>query len=165
MDAYRKFLHSKIHRATVTHADLQYEGSLTIPPRLMLAAKLLDYEAIQIWNVTSGTRLETYAITGLDDCSICANGAAATAHRFGSFAMPHTSTRMKWPKPRYAPSPLRRANDSSVRSVTKQSSSPCSVSGCSPSCVTELQRLAEGVGFEPTGVLTGPKLGASVRRW
>lgn len=77
LDAFRKFLHSKIHRATVTHADLHYEGSLTIPPKLMQAAKLLDYEAINIWNVTSGTRLETYAITGSDDVSICANGAAA----------------------------------------------------------------------------------------
>lgn len=77
MEAFRKFLHSKIHRATVTHADLHYEGSLTIPPRLMEAAKFLDYEAIHVWNVTRGTRLETYAITGTDDVSICANGAAA----------------------------------------------------------------------------------------
>ena len=77
MDNYRKFLHSKIHRATITHADLNYEGSLTIPPKLMAAAKLMDYEAIQLWNVTRGTRLETYAITGSDDVSMCANGAAA----------------------------------------------------------------------------------------
>ena len=77
METYRKFLHSKIHRATITHADLHYEGSLTIPPKLMAAAQLLDYEAIQLWNVTRGTRLETYAITGTDEHSICANGAAA----------------------------------------------------------------------------------------
>ena len=73
----RKFLHSKIHRATITEADLQYEGSLTIPAQLMQAANLKDYEAIQVWNVTRGTRLETYAITGKDDKTICSNGAAA----------------------------------------------------------------------------------------
>ncbi len=73
----RKFLHSKIHRATITQADLHYEGSLTIPPQLMQAANLKDYEAIQVWNVTRGTRLETYAITGTDEKTICSNGAAA----------------------------------------------------------------------------------------
>lgn len=78
MHAQRKVLHSKLHRATITHADLDYEGSLTIPPYLMEAAKLKDYESIHIWNVTRGTRLETYAITGPKDKNyICSNGAAA----------------------------------------------------------------------------------------
>ena len=81
---HRKFLRSKIHRATVTQADLDYEGSLTLPPNLMRAADLLPYEAVQVWNVTRGTRLETYAIEGIEGCrDICANGAAAHLIRPG----------------------------------------------------------------------------------
>ncbi|GIW99065.1 MAG: aspartate 1-decarboxylase [Pirellulaceae bacterium] len=74
----RKFLKSKIHRATVTQADLEYEGSLTLPPELMKAADIHPYEAIQVWNVTRGSRIETYAIEGQAGSSaVCANGAAA----------------------------------------------------------------------------------------
>lgn len=80
----RKFLHSKIHRATVTHADLHYEGSVTIPPDLLVAADIHEYEAVCVWNVTQGTRFETYAITGLPDSrDICVNGAAAHLVRPG----------------------------------------------------------------------------------
>lgn len=81
---YRKFLRSKIHRATVTQADLDYEGSLTLPPNLMRAADIQPYEAVQVWNVTRGSRLETYAITGDEgSLDICANGAAAHLIRPG----------------------------------------------------------------------------------
>jgi aspartate 1-decarboxylase len=74
----RKMLRSKIHRATVTHADVAYEGSVTIPPDLLEAADICEYEAVSIWNVASGTRLETYAITGEPGSrDICVNGAAA----------------------------------------------------------------------------------------
>jgi aspartate 1-decarboxylase len=75
---YRKMLKSKIHRACVTHANLDYEGSITIPSELLKIANILPYEAVNIWNVTAGTRFETYAIEGLADSSdICINGAAA----------------------------------------------------------------------------------------
>ncbi len=75
---YRKMLGSKIHRARVTQADLSYEGSVTISPELLQAANLRPYEAVNIWNVTSGTRLETYAISGRPGSTdICINGAAA----------------------------------------------------------------------------------------
>jgi len=78
MDGFRKVLRSKIHRATVTQADLHYEGSITIPPELMHEAGLVAYEAVNVWNVTQGTRFETYAIEGLPESSdICVNGAAA----------------------------------------------------------------------------------------
>lgn len=78
LSMYRKFLRSKIHRATVTQADLDYEGSLTLPPNLLRAADIQPYESVQVWNVTLGSRLETYAIEGLEGSSdICANGAAA----------------------------------------------------------------------------------------
>ncbi|WP_298625393.1 aspartate 1-decarboxylase [uncultured Legionella sp.] len=76
--AYRKMLKSKIHRATVTEADLDYEGSITISPELLKAADILPNEAVNIWNITAGTRFETYAITGeKGSTDICVNGAAA----------------------------------------------------------------------------------------
>ena len=69
---------SKIHRALVTHADLDYEGSVTISGELMDAARILEHEQVHIWNVTRGTRLVTYALRGADDSGvICINGAAA----------------------------------------------------------------------------------------
>jgi aspartate 1-decarboxylase len=74
----RIMLKSKIHRATVTGADLHYEGSVTIDRDLMDAADIVSYEKVAVWNVTNGSRLETYAIEG-ERCSgvICLNGAAA----------------------------------------------------------------------------------------
>jgi aspartate 1-decarboxylase len=81
---YRKVLAAKIHRATVTAADVDYEGSVTIPPELLEAAGIHPYESVQLWNITRGTRLETYAITGLPGSGeICANGAAAHLIRPG----------------------------------------------------------------------------------
>ena len=74
----RKMLKSKIHRATVTGADLHYEGSVTIDQDLMEAADIIPYEAVAVWNVTNGSRLETYAIEGERGSGvICLNGAAA----------------------------------------------------------------------------------------
>lgn len=75
---YRKMLKSKIHRACVTEADLDYEGSITISPELLQAANILQHEAVNVWNVTAGTRFETYAIKGKPGSTdICVNGAAA----------------------------------------------------------------------------------------
>jgi aspartate 1-decarboxylase len=69
---------SKIHRATVTHADLEYEGSVTVDSDLLDAAEILPYEAVHIWNVTRGSRLMTYALPGpRGSGAICVNGAAA----------------------------------------------------------------------------------------
>jgi aspartate 1-decarboxylase len=74
----RTLFKSKIHRATVTHADLEYEGSVTIDAELMRAANILPYERVHIWNVTTGSRLETYALEGPAGSGlICVNGAAA----------------------------------------------------------------------------------------
>jgi aspartate 1-decarboxylase len=69
---------AKIHRATVTHADLEYEGSATISGELMDAAGILEHEQVHVWNITRGTRLVTYAIRGEDRSGVvCNNGAAA----------------------------------------------------------------------------------------
>jgi aspartate 1-decarboxylase len=71
-------LKSKIHRAVVTHADLEYEGSITVSPELLQMADILPYESVHIWNVSAGTRFETYAIEGVPGSHhICVNGAAA----------------------------------------------------------------------------------------
>ena len=78
MESLRIMLRAKIHRAVVTAADLNYEGSLTIPPELLEITGIKQYEAIQVWNVTRGTRFETYAIDGVRGSGeICVNGAAA----------------------------------------------------------------------------------------
>ena len=71
-------LKSKLHRVTVTEADLNYIGSVTIDPILMEAANMIEGEKVQIVNVNNGERLETYIITGeTNSGSICLNGPAA----------------------------------------------------------------------------------------
>lgn len=74
----RTLLKSKIHRATVTEADLEYDGSVTIDRDLMEAADLVEHERVEIYDVTNGSRLTTYAISGpAGSGQICINGAAA----------------------------------------------------------------------------------------
>lgn len=71
-------LKGKIHRARVTDANLNYEGSITIDAALMEAADILPFEQVQVYNLTNGNRFETYAIAGERDSGvICINGAAA----------------------------------------------------------------------------------------
>jgi aspartate 1-decarboxylase len=71
-------LKSKIHRATVTEANLEYEGSITIDETLMEAADLVPYERVDVWDCTNGNRLSTYVIPGeAGSGEICINGAAA----------------------------------------------------------------------------------------
>ena len=74
----RSMLKGKIHRATVTGADLHYEGSITIDQDLLEAADILPYEEVRIYNVNNGERFETYAIPGPKGSGVvCINGAAA----------------------------------------------------------------------------------------
>jgi aspartate 1-decarboxylase len=80
----RTFFKSKIHRATVTQADLEYEGSVTLDEDLMDAAGVWEYEAVHVWNVTRGTRLQTYALKGQRGSGVvCVNGAAAHLNKPG----------------------------------------------------------------------------------
>ena len=86
---------SKIHRATVTHADLAYEGSVTIDAELLDAAGILPYEAVHIWNATQGTRLMTYALEGpRGSGAICVNGAAAHLNKPGDLVILATFAEM-----------------------------------------------------------------------
>ena len=74
----RTMFKSKIHRATVTKADLNYEGSITIDADLLRAADILPYEMVHVWNITNGQRLVTYTIAGkAGSGEICVNGAGA----------------------------------------------------------------------------------------
>lgn len=74
----RTMLKSKIHRATVTEACLDYQGSITIDSKLLEAADILEYEQVHIYNISNGERFTTYAIEGPPDSGvICLNGAAA----------------------------------------------------------------------------------------
>ena len=81
---FRKVLKSKIHRATVTRSDLNYEGSICIDEILVEAAGLLPYEAVSVWNVNNGQRFETYVIPAQRGSGeICLNGAAARLAQCG----------------------------------------------------------------------------------
>ena len=74
----RTVLKSKIHRATVTEANLYYEGSITIDSQLMRAADILEHEKVEVLNLNTGSRIETYCIKGKPATGvICLNGPAA----------------------------------------------------------------------------------------
>lgn len=75
---YRTMMKSKIHRATVTEANLQYEGSITLAADLMKAADLLPGEKVHVVNINNGSRIETYCVEGASGSgTVCMNGAAA----------------------------------------------------------------------------------------
>lgn len=77
-------LKSKIHRATVTEANLQYEGSVTIDSDLMRAADLLPGEKVHVLNLNNGSRIETYCVEGpAGSGTVCLNGAAARRGQAG----------------------------------------------------------------------------------
>jgi aspartate 1-decarboxylase len=82
--SFVKLMKSKIHRATLTESNLDYEGSIGIDEALLEASGILPYEAVHVWNISTGGRLETYAVP-LPKLSgrICLNGAAARSAQCG----------------------------------------------------------------------------------
>lgn len=77
-------LKGKIHRATVTEAQLNYVGSITIDKTLLDASGILEYEAVQVVNIANGSRFLTYTIAGVPNSgTICLNGAAARLAQIG----------------------------------------------------------------------------------
>ncbi len=81
---YRCMLKSKIHRAIVTETELYYEGSITIDADIMEKAGLLPYEKVEVFNMSTGLRIETYVIEGRRGTSvICLNGPAARTAQVG----------------------------------------------------------------------------------
>lgn len=84
----RTLLKSKIHRATVTDANLEYEGSVTIDRALMAAADIVEHERVDVYDVTNGARLTTYAIPGPAGSGVvCINGAAAHLVKAGDLVI------------------------------------------------------------------------------
>jgi len=84
----RHMMKSKIHRATVTAAELHYEGSLTVDADLLDAADILPHEQIHVWDVTNGIRLTTYALPGKRGSGeVCVNGAGAHLIRPGDLVI------------------------------------------------------------------------------
>jgi aspartate 1-decarboxylase len=84
----RTMFKSKIHRATVTDANLDYEGSVTIDADLLRAADILPFEGVHIWNVTRGSRIETYALEGPNGSGVvCVNGAGAHQNKPGDIVI------------------------------------------------------------------------------
>lgn len=92
----RSMLKSKLHRLTVTHADVDYEGSLTLDAHLLEAADILPFEEVHVWNVTRGTRLRTYAMVAAAGSGVvCVNGAAAHLAQPGDLVIVATFTQME----------------------------------------------------------------------
>jgi aspartate 1-decarboxylase len=92
----RSMLKSKLHRLTVTHADVDYEGSLTLDAHLLDAADILPIEEVHVWNVTRGTRLRTYAMVAEAGSGVvCVNGAAAHLAQPGDLVIVATFTQME----------------------------------------------------------------------
>ncbi len=92
----RIMLKSKIHRATVTDANIDYEGSISIYENLMQAAGILPFEQVHIYNISNGNRFQTYAIKGKRDSGdICINGAAAHLAKKGDIIIIATYAAME----------------------------------------------------------------------
>lgn len=92
----RSIFKSKLHRVRVTEANLEYEGSVTIDDDLLQAADILPYERVHVWNITNGSRLETYALRGPAGSGvICLNGAAARLAQPGDLAIIATFAEME----------------------------------------------------------------------
>jgi aspartate 1-decarboxylase len=97
----RMMFKSKIHRATVTAANQDYEGSLTMDADLLDAADILPYEQIHVWDVTNGARLVTYALPGVRGSGeVCVNGAGAHLVKPGDLVIVATYTMMTGRKAR-----------------------------------------------------------------
>lgn len=84
----RTMMKGKIHRATVTDSNLDYQGSITVDETLLEKAAIIPYERVDVYNVTNGERFTTYAIVGPRDSGvICVNGAAAHKAKRGDIVI------------------------------------------------------------------------------
>jgi aspartate 1-decarboxylase len=94
-------LKAKIHRATVTEANIDYDGSLTVDALLLEAAGILPHEMIHVWDVTRGTRLVTYAMRGEPNSGVmCVNGAGAHLVKPGDLVIVAAYAEMDEPEAR-----------------------------------------------------------------
>ena len=113
-----EMLKSKIHRATITDANLHYKGSLTVPKVLLKKSGMLNGEKVQVVNINNGARLETYIQEGDDDKEICLNGAAARLGEPGDRAIIITYALMTEEEAKeYKPTIVLMGDDNEVESV------------------------------------------------
>ena len=117
-------LKGKIHRATVTQAELNYVGSITIDKTLMEAAGILENEKVQIVDINNGARLETYVIPGKRDSGvICLNGAAARLVQPGDKVIIIAYAQMNEDEARkYKPSVIFMNDDNTIKEITNYES-------------------------------------------
>ena len=117
-------LKGKIHRATVTQAELNYIGSITIDKTLMEAAGILENEKVQIVDINNGARLETYVIPGKRDSGvICLNGAAARLVQTGDKVIIIAYAQMDEEEARkYKPSVVFMNDDNTIKEITNYES-------------------------------------------
>lgn len=95
----RELLNAKIHRATVTRVDLNYEGSISVDTCLLQAAGILPFESVQVWNIANGQRFQTYALAApANSGEICLNGAAARLAQPGDKVIIATFCLLESPK-------------------------------------------------------------------
>lgn len=128
---YRHMFKSKIHRGTVTHADLNYEGSFSIDKDLMIAADIVAYEEVHVWNVSNGARLTTYAIEAPAGSGIlCANGAAAHHIRVGDLVIIATFTHLPVAPRSYMPNVVRVDEKNRVIGTEPEVAGPVGLDRC-----------------------------------
>ena len=122
----RRMFLSKIHRAVITHADLDYEGSCTIDADLMDAADILPNQELHVWNITQGTRLVTYALPGPRGSRvICINGAAAHGNAPGDLCILATFGEMDSEEARsFEPKVILVDRDNRVKSIRAEVPGP-----------------------------------------
>ena len=124
---YRTLLRSKIHRAVVTAADLNYEGSLTVDAELLAASRIREYEMVQVVNIANGARLETYTIAGPGGSGIIQlNGAAARLAAVGDHVIIMAYVQVPEPLPeRWSPTIVHVDDRNAIIKVTNNGGEPC----------------------------------------
>ena len=124
---YRTLLRSKIHRAVVTAADLNYQGSLTIDVELLEASDIREFEMVQVVNINNGARLETYTIAGERGSGIIQlNGAAARLASVGDHIIIMAYALVEEPLPEnWSPTIVYVDDDNHVTEITHNGDSPC----------------------------------------
>ena len=124
---YRTLLRSKIHRAVVTAADLNYQGSLTVDAELLKASCIREYELVQVVNIANGARLETYTIAGPADSGIIQlNGAAARLAAVGDRVIIMAYAQVPEPLPaEWLPTIVHVDENNAIITVTSNGGEPC----------------------------------------
>jgi aspartate 1-decarboxylase len=124
---YRTLLRSKIHRAVVTAADLNYQGSLTVDAEMLKASCIREYELVQVVNIANGARLETYTIAGPAGSGIIQlNGAAARLAAVGDRVIIMAYAQVPEPLPEeWSPTIVHVDETNAIISVTSNGGEPC----------------------------------------